>query len=306
MTTNQNRGNPQEAVAEQALTEVARQVAQQSETLHLHITQHADLNTAKEQADHDVEQARSALEESLRRTLSESDQLEQFKEQAAAELRSQVENAVQTIEENYQTAMANARENLARLHEEHQQQLRQDYLEALNNALTTIQRERDQQRDEFKRLSEQAVADAKSTLETALEASRKEYQTSLADAVANLTRLHVEREQRLQQDYQKSLDNAFAINRQERDEQRAELENLCEKTVADLTANLERALEASANEHQDAMVKSAESLNAEQQRNNETIVASISTRWTRFSRILIGATVISAAIAITAIVVALL
>lgn len=315
MATQGNQGNPEEAAVEQALAEVVRQVKQQSEALQLHFTHHEDFDAAREQAEQNIERSTTALEEAQQQALvgavqeletNKSDLLELLKAQAADELSSQIESALQTISENYQTAIANAKENLTHLHKEHRQQLSQDYQNALENALTTNQRERDQQRTDFEQLSEQAIADLRSALDIALEASSKEYQTSLANAVANLTRLQVEQEQRLQQDYQKSLDNAFAINRQEREEQRSESEKLRDETVADLTSNLERAMEANTKEYQVAIAQATESLNAEQQRNNETIVAAIDTRWSKFSRILVGATVISTAVAIAAIMVALL
>lgn len=79
-----------------------------------------------------------------------------------------------------------------------------------------------------------------------------------------------------------------------------------QQTISDLNTEMATALQTSADNYQSALADATTSLNAEHQRSNDAAISGINTAWTKFTRILIGATCISSAIAVAALVVTLL
>ena len=286
MTTHSDNGS-----ADELLSRVAQEVAQQSQTLGLHIKQHDNLNAPmQEQVERSIQQAKAALEEASQDSFAAGVQL---LEASKAEILDQFRIATEAIHRE-------AASNLTRMEEQHQRQAEQ-LTAAIARDRAVCETLLETMRD--------AVAAAQEQLAEERSRLHQDYQR----AVENLTRLQDEhqraadeRRRALSREYESALETSLSANRREREEQRDEFEQLRRRTLAELNAELENALEAGANANKTAMAEAASSLSVEHQRHTDAAIAGINTTWTKFSRILIGASVVSAAAAAVAIVMALL
>ena len=155
--------------------------------------------------------------------------------------------------------------------------------------------------DEYQR----AAQSQRQETDDALQRAQDEYQRA-AQSQRQETDDAQSQRHTLAEEHASALADSIAANRRERDEQRSAYEQIREQTVTSLNAELGQALEDSARNYQSAMTEATENLNAEQQRNTDVAIAGINTRWTKFTRILVGVTAASSATAIAAILVALL
>ena len=283
--------HPDNGSADELLSRVVQEVAQQSQTLGLHIKQHNDINApAQEQVQRSIQEAKTALEEASQDSLAAGAQL---LETGKAELLEQFKISTEAI---HQEAAA----NLARMEEQH--------LHRVEQLTVAIARDR--------AVCETLLATMRDAVGAAQEQLAEERSRLLQDyqgAMENLTRLQEEHqraadEQRrvLSREYKTALEASLAANRIEREEQSNEFEQLRGRTLAELSAELENALEAGANANKTALAEATNNLNAEHQRHTYAAIAGIRTTWTRFSRIIIGVSVASAAAAAAAIVMALI
>ena len=302
MTTRLNTGS-----ADELLSKVAQQVAEASKTLGMHITQHDDINTAaaaaaQELAESTIQQAQAALDQSLQHSLAASArQLDASK----ADLLSQFTAVADAIR-------VEAAGNRARLQEQHAALL-QTMQDAIALAQQQLAAERDRLWEDYRKASENLTREASDNLtrlqqqhRRAAESQRQEAADHLSDLQEQHRRATEAHRQRLTQEHESALDTLLTTGRNERAEQRSEFEQLRSRTVSELNSGLAAALEAGVNANHAAMAEATASLNAEQQRNTDTAIDGINTTWTKFSRILIGATVVSTAVAVAALVVALL
>ena len=299
MTTRLNTGSTDEL-----LSKVAQQVAEASKTLGMHITQHDDINTAaaQELAESTIQQAQAALDQSLQNSLAASArQLDASK----ADLLSQFTAVADAIR-------VEAAGNLARLQEQHAALL-QTMQDTIALAQQQLAAERDRLWEDYRKASENLTLEACDNLtrqqqqhRRAAESQRQEAADHLSDLQEQHRRATEAHRQRLTQEHESALDTLLTTGRNERAEQRSEFEQLRSRTVSELNSGLAAALEAGVNANHAAMAEATASLNAEQQRNTDTAIDGINTTWTKFSRILIGATVVSTAVAVAALVVALL
>ena len=295
MTTRLNTGS-----ADELLSKVAQQVAEASKTLGMHITQHDDINTAavaaaQELAESTIQQAQAALDQSLQHSLAASArQLDASK----ADLLSQFTAVADAIR-------VEAAGNLARLQEQHAARLEATTAQARADCAALLQTTQD-----AIALAQQQLAAERDRLQQqhrrAAESQRQEAADNLSDLQEQHRRATEAHRQRLTQEHESALDTLLTTGRNERAEQRSEFEQLRSRTVSELNSGLAAALEAGVNANHAAMADATASLNAEQQRNTDTAIDGINTTWAKFSRILIGATVVSTAVAVAALVVALL
>ncbi|MCY4366222.1 MAG: hypothetical protein OXE17_08375 [Chloroflexi bacterium] len=286
MTTQSRNGS-----AEELLSRVVQEVAQQSQTLGLHIKQHDDLNApAQEQVQRSIQEAKAALEEASQDSFAAGAlQLEAGR----AEILEQFKIATEAIHRE-------ATSNLTRMEEQHRRQAEQ-----LTAAIA-------RDRAVCETLLE-TMRDAVAATQEQLAEERVRLREDYDRAIKNLTRLQEELqrnadEQRrtLYREYESALEASLAANRRQREEQSNEFEQLRSRTLAELSAELEGALEAGANANRTAMAEAANGLNVEHQRHTDAAIDGINTAWTKFSRILIGVSVTSAAAAAVAIVMSLI
>ena len=177
-------------------------------------------------------------------------------------------------------------------------QAQRDQQEQHQAAIAEIARQREEQRTEHDRTLRQALAQAEAAFAQAQRDRRQEHQSALAE----ISRLR--EEQRTEHD--QALKQAVGQVDDEREGQRTEYVSLLEQTVARLTQELEAALKANADSYQAALAEATSKLKAEHQRSNDAAVNSINLKWTRFSRILASISVVTAMVAVAALVMALL
>lgn len=260
------------------MAEAIRQVTLQSETLGLHITNHEEFDAARDRAEQSVQQALTALEQIHQVALKEAAQ------QAETSRQELFQQFTDTTNEKVAYLLEEHRKAL----ESHQEQLIQKHEAALKDALSVARNERE----------EHSVA--------LIRANEEQYQRALSAANEGLYRSLQENSRKLLQDYQDSLEAATAANQRDREEQRAQFEQARNQAVAEIKSQLTEALATGANNYQEALKQAAADFSAEQQRNTENAVASISARWKKFSTIVIICVGATALLSAAALVIALL
>ena len=255
---------------DELLSSAVQQVSQLSKTLNLHITHHEErIDDVQQKANSVIADARAELEQFCQSVLADADaRLEAGK----AELAAQFADVVAAVRQE-------AAAYLSRLEENHRQQVAEiaadgeAQLELLRSEIAA---------------GRQQFAAERERMETAhREAGKSQRQT-------------------LTLEHRAALETGLEATRRERAEQQDEYENLRQKTVDELNGQLSQALETGAENYQSALSEATAQLNAEHQRSNDAAVSGINTTWTKFTRILIGVTGISSAVAVAALVVALL
>ena len=256
--------------ADEVLSSAVQQVVQQSRILALHVTRHEEwIAEARQQTDQAIEGARISLEQAYQAALTAADtQAEATK----ADLLAQFASAAATIQQEATT-------NLVQLQESQQQQASE--IQANGAALL------ESLRSEISAARQQFAAE------------RERMQCSHEEAAQTQRRT-------LNREHSEALENSLETTRRERQEQRDEYQKVRHQTISDLNTEMANALQTSADNYQSAMADATASLNAEHQRSNDAAISGINTAWTKFTRILIGATCVSAVIAVAALVVTLL
>ena len=256
--------------ADEVLSAAVQQVVQQSRILARHVTRHEEwIAEARQQTDEAIENARISLEQAYQAALTTANaQAEAAKE----DLLAQFASAAATIQEE-------ATNNLAQLQESHHQQASK--IQADGAALL------ESLRSEISAARKQFAAE------------RERMQSDYEDATRTQRRT-------LNQEHSEALENSLETTRRERQEQRDEYQQVRQQTISDLNTDLANALQTSSENYQSAMADTTTSLNAEHQRSNDAAISGINTAWTKFTRILIGATCVSSAIAVAALVLTLL
>ncbi len=256
--------------ADEVLSNAVQQVVQQSRILSLHVTRHDEwIAQARQQTDRTIENARTALERAHQSALETANAQAEI---TKADLLAQFASVAATIQQE-------AAAHLTQIQESHHQQatkIQADGAALLESLRSEISAARQQIAAERERMQ--------SAHEEAAQAQRR-----------TLNREHNE-----------AMENSLEAMRRDRQEQRDEYQQVRQQTLSDLNTETAKALQTSADNYRSALAEATTSLNAEHQRSNDAAISGINTTWTKFTRILIGATCISSAIAVAALVVALL
>ncbi len=317
------------AEAGEVLSSAVQQVVQQSRMLGHHITRHEEWAAeVQKQIGQAFADARDALDQYCQSALAEvnaqaearkADLLAQFTGSATSVRQEAASNLAQLQETHRQQVTKIASDGAAllesmrseiaatleraaaereRIQTDHREEaesqrrtLNQEHREALENSLETTHHQREEQRREYQQLRQDTIAD--------VNLERERMQSVHKEAGEAQLRT-------LSREHREALETSLDVVRREREEQRGEYQQLRQQTVTELNGELSQALESSEANFQTAMSTTTANLNADHQRSNDAAVAGINATWTRFTRILIGVTGVSSAIAVAALVMSLL
>jgi hypothetical protein len=263
---------------EDLLTQMAQQIAQASQTIARHISQHDEIERPGQEGDRPPEGAQAVMALQIEQHRQLQDMLVQITQELGDGLQAIVRERTEH-QRAYQQAIREA-ERRAQEKDESRERQHQQELENLRAA--------------FLQAQEQNRADGA--------ALRQSHSDTVADTVAVLRR---EREEQGRQ-YEQMRTVTVAVLRREREEQGRQYEQMRTVTVEETKALLANALDDNSKSTQTALEQARERMNREQLQNTSAALNAVDTKWRRLTRILVGATVTASVIAVAAIVLALL
>ena len=260
MTTSSEQSSERDA-----MSLVARQVAEGSKTLGLHIKQHDDISEAAQMWARDViTESRKQLEESHKQVVKEA--VKSFN--ATTELlRQDAERLTAQLGEQGARDAASLRETASKLAETSEELTRrlEAGVKAAENAIN--------------RGAELLLEEHTSSLEKAAAAA----QGQLEQQAENHKRLREQQEQDLRQDRQRQLEEHRLFR---------------EETLGILKAEMEFALEQASKTNREALEQAGAKVNEDNRANADSAVAAINRSWSGFAKTVIGAAIISSVVAI--------
>ena len=215
MTTQTDEGN-----AGEVLSHVVQQVAQQSRTLAMHVTEHDDINAAaEERVNKAIQQSQESLEQAHRKALNNaSESLDTTGERLLGEFAAAADSirqeASSSLEQLHQQHQANAtelnaiaarygdegRQLLERVleilqqarqqTEEDRTRLQETYQAALDHATVEMQSQQREQGLQYEQALSSASAGLDARLDTALASNVSTYQEALTQATVSLNQAH--------------------------------------------------------------------------------------------------------------------
>ena len=260
MTTSSEQSSERDA-----MSLMARQVAEGSKTLGLHIKQHDDISEAAQMWARDViTESRKQLEESHKQVVEEA--VKSFN--ATTELlRQDAERLTAQLGEQGARDAASLRETASKLAETSEELTRR--LEAgVKTAENAINRGAELLLEEHTSFLEKAAAAAQEQLEQQAENHKK---------------LREQQEEDLRQDRQRQLEEHRLFR---------------EETLGILKAEIEFALEQASKTNREALEQAGAKVNEDNRANAGSAVAAINRSWSGFAKTVIGAAIISSVVAI--------
>ena len=215
MTTQTDEGD-----AGEVLSHVVQQVAQQSRTLAMHVTEHDNINAAaEERVNKAIQQSQESLEQAHRKALNNASESlgttgERLLGEFAAAADSIRQEASSSLEQLHQQHQANAtelnaiaarygdegRQLLERVleilqqarqqTEEDRTRLQETHQAALDNAAAELQSQQREQELQYEQALSSASAALQAKLDTALASNVSAYQEALTQATVNLNQAH--------------------------------------------------------------------------------------------------------------------
>ena len=260
MTTSSEQSSERDA-----MSLMARQVAEGSKTLGLHIKQHDDISEAAQMWAQDViTESRRQLEESHKQVVEEA--VKSFN--ATTELlRQDAERLTAQLGEQGARDAASLRETASKLAETSEELTRR--LEAgVRTAENVINRGAELLLEEHTSALGKAAAAAQGQLEQQAENYRK---------------LREEQEEELRQERQRQLEEHRLFR---------------EETLGILKSEMESVLEQAAKTNREALEQAGAKVNEDNRANADSAVAAINRSWSSFAKTVMGAAIISSAVAI--------
>ena len=260
MTTSSEQSSERDA-----MSLMARQVAEGSKTLGLHIKQHDDISEAAQMWAQDViAESRRQLEESHKQVVEEA--VKSFN--ATTELlRQDAEHLTSQVREQGAKDAAGLRETASKLAETSADLVLR--LEAGVKAAETA----------INRGAELLLKEHTSALERAASAA----QGQLEQQAENHRKLREQQEEELRQERQRQLEEHRLFR---------------EETLGILKAEMESALEQASKTNREALEQAGAKVNEDNRANADSAVAAINRSWSGFAKTVIGAAIISSAVAI--------
>ena len=254
-----------EQTEREAMSLMARQVAEGSRTLGLHIKQHDDITEeARAWAQEVISEGRRLLEEAHGQATNEilqsfraaTDLLRQDAERFSSELRKQGSENAASLKE---TAL-----QLAKTNEELLQRM-ESGIKAAEDAINSGSQSLLQQH------------------ETTLAKAASQFQALLEQQADSSRILREEQEEELRQGRQRQLE---------------QYQQLRDESMQLMKAEMEAALEQAVKANQETLEQVTAKANQENRANTEEAIAAADRRWSRFTKAIIGAAIISSTVAV--------
>lgn len=254
--------SPEPEASEEVLSAIAQQVAQQSQTVALHIAQHDEIEAvAQERANAIIDGIRAELQEAHEAALA---------------------RGTEALTASHNRELHRNLTNIAARFNETLQELSDRQAEILNDRLREVEQLRQQSSDRHGREVEELRAEILNSRDQAQEQRRE-----------------------MDQAYAKNLATVDSALRQERLEQQQQYHQLCSDTTAEVKRLVDVALEENRRET-DRKLEETGAAGAQASRDTLDALAASGARWRKLAYIFVGATLTTAAIAISALAVALI